>query len=105
MTEEPPEGIGISDKDLEEMNQKVEKLDPSETKAQDIFNKDFIKQHTDYNDFESFVRGNENLKDGEIDINDIGKLTREGWEKHVNENTDFNNWNQMLVSALIELDL
>ncbi len=91
-------------KELEELEEEIENLTDTQEMAllEDILNPEFMKEHTSYDDLETF------LASGDFDsLSRKGPLTEERLEsipdeeldQYVREKTDFEDWDEMVKEA------
>jgi hypothetical protein len=59
-----------------------------------------MEQHTNFSSFDKMIRSNNFKIDNEIEFRDITDTME--WNKYIENNSDFKNWNEMLRTAVLE---
>lgn len=67
----------------------------NEVSFDQLFIESFIKKHTKYSNMNEFLKAV-----GVTDNESFDKLPNEVMDKHVSDNTDFSNWEEMQTEAL-----
>jgi hypothetical protein len=60
----------------------------------------FMEKHTNFSSFDKMIRSNNFKIDNEIEFRDITDTME--WNKYIENNSDFKNWNEMLRTAVLE---
>ncbi|UOR00188.1 hypothetical protein MUN81_22235 (plasmid) [Hymenobacter sp. 5317J-9] len=82
---------------LNELAQNIEQLSQrSEVSSEELFNAEFIAQHTQSTSFTEFVRAGGFVFDSAEDFKAIPDAA---FDEHVRHNTDFPNWHEMQLAA------
>ena len=89
-------------KDIDPM--KTEKFRLSEINYDYVQNElltpDFMEKHTEFKNFSEMAKSSDFKIENEIEFKDA--IETENWNLLVKENSDFNDWNEMLRAAVIE---
>jgi len=82
---------------LSELAQNLEQLSQrSEVSSEELFNTEFMVQHTQFTGFSEFVRAGGFVFDSAEDFKAIPDAA---FDKHVRQSTDFPNWHEMQLAA------
>ncbi|WP_429369440.1 hypothetical protein [Paenibacillus sp. DS2015] len=76
--------------------QKTIQADPNHISLENLFNEAFMSKYSSYKNFDEFlIKGNFQVKTEE----DVNNIPDELFDRHVNRETKFANWESMLETA------